>query len=225
MIGKIKAACLAAGISPLWLASEASALYAPPLIVEDFEGDEIRNSMGNRANVFVKAPSKAMITRRLETVSGKRSNVLMLRYKKENRGGPYDSGGWCGYYTLLKSPAPLVAPSSGAAEPADPDIYFDAADFKTVTFYVRGETGGENFVVGLADRHWDKVGDSVKSQPIGNYLPAGKLTKDWQRSVIPLNEFFLDQSQLAAIALVFEGDLFSNAGHAGAVYIDDIVFE
>ncbi len=225
MNGKIKTACLAAGIFPLWLVAEALALYAPPLMVEDFEGDEIRNSIGNRANVFVRAPSKAMITRRMETVSGKRSSVLMLQYKKENRGGPYDSGGWCGYYTLLKSPAPLVAPGSGVDMPAEADIYFDATDFKAVTFYVRGETGAENFVVGLADRHWDKVGDSVKSQPIGNYLPAGKLTKDWQRAEIPLSEFFLDQSQLAAIAFVFEGDLFSDAGHAGSVYIDDIAFE
>lgn len=41
----------------------------------------------------------------------------------------------------------------------------------------------------------------------------------------PLEEFFLDYTQLASIAIVFEGDLFPEAGAVGAVYLDEIQLE
>lgn len=222
---------LGAGLTAvLWVtvAAFAQALAGGgPLMVDNFDGEEVKNAMGNRANVFIRAPSKAMVSRREETVNGKKTQVLMIKYDKRNSGGPFDSGGWCGYYTLLKSPAALVAPVEGEPEPAQttPDQYLDGSGYKKITFWVRGEKGDENFVVGLSDRHWDKIGDSVKSQEIGIYLPGGKLTTQWQKASIPLDEFFLDYSQLASIAIVFEGDLFPETGHSGAVYIDDLNLE
>ena len=201
-------------------------VYAAPLVVDDFEGGEIKNKIGNRANVFVKAPSKVMVSRREETVDGKKSHVLLVKYEKQNSGGPFDSGGWCGYYTLLKSPPALVAPTpDNPNPPAQEEQYLDGSSYKAMTFWVRGEKGDENFVVGLSDRHWDRIGDSVKSQEVGKYLPSGKLTKEWQKATIPLDEYFIDHAELASIAVVFEGDLFPASGHAGTVYIDDITLE
>ena len=213
-------------VSLLVLTMTASA-FAAPVLVDDFDHEDgAKNSLGNRANVFIKAPSKAMITARKETVQGKPTQVLMLKYDKRNSGGPFDSGGWCGYYTLLKSAAALVAPTPQNPNPAPgTDKYLDASGFKDLSFWVRGEKGDENFVVGLSDRQWDKLGDSVKSEEIGKYLPAGKLTKDWQKATIPLSEFFIDHSQLAAVSIVFEGDLFPETGHQGTVYIDNIELE
>ena len=199
---------------------------AEPLMVDDFNSGEIKNLLGNRSNVFIKAPSKAMVSFREEAVNGKKSQVLMVRYDKRNSGGPFDSGGWCGYYTLLKSPAALVAPTKENPNPEPlPEQYLDGSKYKMITLWVRGEKGDENFVVGLSDRHWDKIGDSVKSEEIGKYLAAGKLTTDWQQAKIPLDEFFVDYSQLASISIVFEGELFPETGHAGTVYIDDLVLE
>ncbi|MBI3322439.1 MAG: hypothetical protein HYZ94_02020, partial [Candidatus Omnitrophica bacterium] len=185
-----------------------------------------QNKLGNRANVFIKAPSKAMVSPRADKVGGKDSQVLMLRYDKRNTGGPFDSGGWCGYYTLLKAPGALVAPTPDNPNP-DPtgEQYFDGSAFQAITFWVRGENGDENFVVGLSDRHWDKIGDSVKSEEIGKYVPAGKLSKEWQKATIPLDEFYLDHTQLASISFVFEGDLFPETGHTGTIYIDDVSLE
>ena len=211
--------------SAVWGVLSAAALAAP-LAVDDFNGGEIKNLLGNRANVFIKAPSKAMVAYRQDTVNGKKTQVLMIRYEKRNIGGPYDSGGWCGYYTLLKSPAALVAPTPDKPNPEPmTDQYLDGSAYKAITFWVRGEKGDENFVVGLSDRHWDKIGDSVKSEEIGKYLPAGKLTTEWQKAKIPLDEFFLDYTQLAGISIVFDGDLFPETGHAGILYIDDIALE
>ncbi len=205
----------------------APCAWAATLLVDDFETEDgAKNKLGNRANVFIRAPSKAMVSVRKETVAGKESQVAMLRYDKRNSGGPYDSGGWCGYYTLLKSPPALVAPTPDNPEP-EPlgDQYMDASQYKAVTFWVRGEKGDENFVVGVSDRHWDKIGDSVKSEEVGKYLPEGKLTTQWQKATVPLDEFFLDYTQLASIAIVFEGDLFPETGHTGTIYVDNLALE
>jgi hypothetical protein len=204
----------------------APAVSSAKLVVDDYEGSEVKNKLDNRCNVFIKAPSKAMVSRRQENVEGRETNVLLIRYEKKNQGGPYDSGGWCGYYTLLKAPGALVAPTEDNPNPSPLDEqYLDGSDYKAVTFWVRGETGEENFVVGMSDRHWDRVGDSVKSQEVGKYLPKGKVTTEWQKATIPLDEFFIDYSQLAAISIVFEGDLFPDTGHSGTVYLDDLTLE
>lgn len=199
---------------------------AATLLIDDFEGDEIKNRLGNRANVFIKAPSKAMVSLREDKIQEQPTRVLMLRYVKKNTDGPFGTGGWCGYYTLLKSPGALVAPTPDDPNPEPvAEQFLDSTSYKALSFWVRGEEGDENFVVGLSDRHWDRVGDSVKSEEIGKYLPAGKLTAQWQRAQIPLDDFFVDGTQLAAVSVVFEGDLFSEAGHEGTVFLDDIALE
>ena len=90
---------------------------------------------------------------------------------------------------------------------------------------MKGETGDENFTVGVADRHWDKIGDSLKSNEIVTYIPGGKITKEWIYVRLPLEEFFLDYSQLAAITINFESDCFPEGKGKGLVYIDDIMLE
>jgi len=219
-------ALVLAGFALVTAGMGSSEALAARVLIDDFEGDDVSNKLGNRANVFIKAPSKAMLGLKPSTVSGKKSQVLMVRYDKKQTGGPYDGGGWCGYYTLLKSPGALVAPTDSDPSPATmAEQYLNAEQNNAITFWVKGETGDENFVVGLSDRHWDRVGDSVKSEEIGKYLASGKITKSWQKAVIPLDEFFVDYAQLAAVSFVFEGDLFPETGHAGTVYLDEIVIE
>jgi|GEM_PF-1205750 len=200
---------------------------APKLVVDDFEGSEVQNRLGSRTNVFQKAPSKAMISRRDDTIEGRRTRVLLLRYDKRAEGGPYGMGGWCGYYTLLKKPGHLVAPIAGADNRPEQteEEYLDGSAHKAITFWVRGEQGGESFMVGLADRHWDKIGDSVKSEVIGKYLPAGKVTTTWQKAVVPLDAFFVDYAKLGSIAISFETDAFPEGKGTGTIYLDDLALE
>ena len=179
---------------------------AAPLLVDDFEG--ATNKLGGRSNTYVSEPSRALAVRSKDNPHAG-TGVLMIKYDKKAKGGPYDSGGWCGYYTTLKS-----GPR-----------YFDATGYQAVTFWVRGATGNENFVVGLSDHHWEEVGDSVKSEPIGKYLPAGKLTAEWQKATVPLATFMLDMKELASIAVCFEGSLFPDGAGQGTVYVDDVVLE
>jgi len=202
-----------------------SAAAVKPLIVDDFEAGTITNALGSRTNVFLKAPSKAMVSFRRDTREGKPTTVLMIRYDKKSEGGPNDLGGWCGYYTLLKKSHPaLVVQGVGPAELQE-DVYFDGSQYRAITLWVKGEKGGENFALGVADAHWDKIGDSVKSQEIGKYLPAGKITTDWQKAVVPLDEFFIDYSRLSSIAVSFESDCFPEGMGAGKIYVDDLALE
>ncbi|MDD5449310.1 MAG: hypothetical protein PHO42_01755 [Candidatus Omnitrophica bacterium] len=180
-------------------------------LVDDFTGEEIKNKVGSRANVYTRAPSRIMISRHDDTINGVKKKVLMIKYDKKNTGGPNGMGGWCGYYTLIKDE------KTGK--------YFDAASYKYVTFWVKGAKGDENFMVGVADEHWDKIGDSLKAEQIGVYLEKGKITTDWQKAKVPLDAFFLDHSTLSSVSINFEADCFPEGAGAGMVYIADIALE
>jgi hypothetical protein len=182
-------------------------LAAQPLLIDDFEG-ALANKLGGRASTYLKEPSRSLALS-VKDQAHQGSGSLMLKYDKKARGGPYDAGGWCGWYTLLKTGS----------------RYFDASGYQSFTLWVKGAIGEENFLVGMADRHWDEVGDSMKSEPIGKYLPAGKVTTEWQQAVIPLETFFLDHKQAASIAICFEGSLYPGGVGKGTVYIDDLKLE
>ncbi len=205
---------------------QLTAGFAEPLLIDDFEGGEIQNRLGGRANIYVRAPSRIMLSRAEDEIEGLPTQVLMLRYDKKSEGGPYDMGGWCGYYTLLKTSGYLVAPTP--EQPSPPQVgeqYLDASGYQVITFWVRGEKGDENFMVGLADRHWDRVGDSVKSEEIGKYIPGGRITTEWKKAAVPLSTYFLDYVKLASVAICFEGELYPEGAGHGTVYIDNIALE
>lgn len=177
------------------------------LLIDDF--NKSSNLLGGRASVYQRAPSRALAIQTTSQHCGSGGKSLMLKYDKKGEGGPYGMGGWCGYYSLLKKG----------------NNYFDASSYKTLTFYVKGAKGDENFKVGLADKHWDRVGDSVKSDEIGNYLPAGKITTQWQKATIPLDVFFIDFKEVASIAICFETDCFPGGAGKGTVYLDELKLE
>lgn len=181
--------------------------FAAAVLVENFE-DGPSNKVGGRGNTYVQAPSRALAVKAEEGARGGRK-ALLLKYDKKAEGGPYDSGGWCGYYILLKN-----GPR-----------YHDGSGYQSITFWVKGARGDEGFVVGLADRHWEEVGDSVKSEPIGRYLQAGRITTEWQKATIPLSTFMLEMKELASVAICFEGSVFPSGAGRGTVVLDDVTFE
>ncbi|MDX9702946.1 MAG: hypothetical protein RBU23_07875 [Candidatus Auribacterota bacterium] len=182
-------------------------------IVDDFNEPSKFNKLGLMTNVYMMPPSRAMISFENDERDGQETIALRIKYKRAVEGGPYDKGGWCGYYTTLKK-------VSGAVT-----SYFDAGKYTHITFWVRGAEGGENFVVGLSDRHWDVSGDSFKSQEVINYLPEKRITKQWQKAKVPLKDFFLDARKLASISICFEQECFPEGNAEGYVYIDDIALE
>ncbi len=181
--------------------------YAEPFYIDHFE--KTNNVLGGRSSVYEQPPSKALATITDKEYYGPAGHSLAIRYDKRNTGGPQNEGGWCGYYSLLKVGGK----------------YFDATGYKKLTFWVKGAEGGENFKVGIADKHWEGIGDSVKSDEITAYLQGKKITTEWQQAAIPLDTFFVDMKELASISICFEGDCFPDKSGKGIVYVDEIAFE
>jgi hypothetical protein len=157
------------------------------------------NSLGGKNNVYQRPPSKADFTKGREF--GKTGSGLRISYDKRAEGG------FCGFYSIVHKGL---------------EDYLDASAHKYITFWVRGETGEEKFKIGVADRQWAKLEDSLKSKEIGSYLPSGKITKEWQLAVIPMDDLLIDWKELHAIAVCFEADVFPDGSGQGAVHIDEI---
>ena len=138
---------------------------------------------------------------------------LSLSLTEDPKAGLYDKGGWCGYYSSIKEISRVGTK------------YYDASSFDYLTFWVKGETGNENFIIGLADKHWDKAGDSIKSNEVISYLDEKQITNKWQKARIPLTDFLIDISKLSSLAVCFEASCFPAGDAEGVVYLDDIAFE
>lgn len=165
------------------------------LLLDNFDHSDL-NLLGRKANVYKKLPSTCEFTRVSEPRVGKEGRSLELAYEKKTTG-------WCGYYSLLNQ--------------IDGE-YFDLSKYKAASFMVRGERGKENFEIGMADKNWLNIGDSIKAGPIDKYLPKG-VTKEWQEVVVPLKDFGkLDFTQMGAFVINFYKK------ERGAVYIDDLKF-
>ncbi len=132
----------------------------------------------------------------LSKVEGSNGRSLKLDYKKEGTG-------WCGYYTLLNE--------------VDGE-FFDLSWYDKLSFRVKGGKGGEIFEIGMADRNWANIGDSVKAGPIDKYLPGG-VTTEWQEVTIPLRDFgLLDFTQMGSFVINF------HKKQEGTLYLDDLTF-
>lgn len=177
------------------------------ILIDDMS--KMNNSLGGRCAVYQRHPSRAGFSKVSQKRDGKEDKVLKIRFDKKGEGGPYGQGGWCGYYTIVKKGKKFL----------------DLTGFKKLTLWVKGEQGGEKFKVGIADQQYESMGDSAKSDDISNYLKDKKITTQWQKAEIPLEDIFVEWTQIASLAINFETDLYENGAAKGTVYIDDIQFE
>jgi len=164
-------------------------------LLDNFDDSDL-NLLGRKTNAYKKLPSVCAFERTTEERYGSSGRSLRIDYKKE-------ATGWCGYYTLLNQ--------------IDGE-YYDLRPYKSVSFMVKGKSGGEQFEVGMADKNWVIIGDSLKAGPVTKYLPAG-VSKEWQEVVIPLEDFgLLDFSEMGSFVINFyeKGER--------SVYIDDLKF-
>lgn len=165
------------------------------LLLDDFDHSDL-NLLGRKTGAYKKLPSVCTVSRTSEGHWGNAGRSLKLAYTK-------DVTGWCGYYSLLNQ-------VDGA--------YYDLTPFDAVSFIVKGEQGGETFEIGVADRNWLIIGDSLKAGTIENYLPGG-ITTEWQEVKIPLRDFgLLDFSEMGSFVINFH-----KKGQS-TIYIDELKF-
>ena len=208
MNGRVALACVIAATAFVFTriaAAEDAPSAASDALVIDSMDDVVKNSLGGRNSTYLQAPSRAAFTKADEY--GKNGGGLKITYELKNEGGPRGDGGFCGYYTVVKKGT---------------DGFLDASQYKYVTFWVKGDKGDEKFKIGVADKMYETMDDSVKSQEIGTYLPAGKITTDWQMAAVPVDEFFVDWKLVSSVSICFEHDTFDNGAGAGVVYVDEL---
>ena len=165
------------------------------LLLDNFDHSNV-NLLGRKANAYKRLPSVCAFSRTENPHVGDRGRSLRLDFDKQ-------ATGWCGYYTLLNQ--------------IDGE-FFDLTPYKELRFWVRGEKGGESFEIGMADRSWLTIGDSVKAGPVEKFLPNG-VTPSWQEVVIQLSDFGkLDWGQMGSFVINFYKQ------GKGTLYVDDLRF-
>ncbi|MCD6460322.1 hypothetical protein J7L67_06605 [bacterium] len=165
------------------------------LYLDDFNYSYL-NLLGRKTGTYKKLPSLCKNELDADVFYGESGKSMRLDYNKQGTG-------WSGYYSLLNQ--------------IDGE-WFDLSEFDKVSFMVKGKKGGEEFEIGLADRNWVIIGDSLKAGSIDKYLPNG-VTTQWQEVVIPLEDFgLLDLTEMGSFVINF------NTKQKGTIWIDDLKF-
>lgn len=151
------------------------------------------NALGTYQGSWAKRPSYTLLSKSPTVRRGNKGRSLVIDY--------YKDGGWCGYYTLLAG--------------------IDVSGFNTLSFWVKGETGGEQFDIGLADQKMQELEiDAVYVGSVNHFLPKG-VTPEWQEVKVPLTkiaaEVELQSMGSFVLSFRYEGK--------GRVYLEDIMFK
>jgi hypothetical protein len=156
----------------------------------------IRTEQGGYYNQFAGAGSRAEL--HLDGLSQRGTGGRSLQVTCD-----VSTGGYAGVWLHLFD------------EAASARSYLDASATPVLSFWARGERGGEDFTVQMADRRWFEKEDSSPAGPVSRYLGA-PLSTNWQRVLVPAADARVDASNLASVVFNFTG-----AG-ATRVWIDDL---
>ena len=167
-------------------------------LVVDFNEGNV-NRLGGYFNSFSRAPSTADLT--ISRLTGG-DQALTFVYTRDTSGF---AGFWIHLFDFKSPPAQRV--------------FLDSSPFNFITFSIRGEHGQEALRFQVADRIWEQKEDSLPIDEVGTFLPAGRITKEWQRAWVPLKNLptRVDAKELASM-------VFAAARGGGRVYIRDIAF-
>ena len=99
-------------------------------------------------------------------------------------------------------------------------LYLDSSPFDSLTFWVRGERGGERILLKAADAALESREDAAGVGELAHFLAAGAIAPEWRRAIIPLSAFppRLDRGRLASLVLEAAG-----AG-SGRIGVKDVAF-
>jgi len=176
-----------------------SAKELEPIVIDNFDRGltsgvfyQRSTTLGTYLGTWAKRPSYALISKKREHRLGDVGKGLAIDYKKE--------AGWAGWYILLDG--------------------LDASDYNTLSFWVKGEKGGERFDIGLADARMQELEiDAIYAGDINAFLPMG-VTTEWQEVKVPMSrvESELNTREMGSVVLWFR------YGGQGKIYVDDMMF-
>jgi len=158
------------------------------------------NRLGGYFNGFAQSPSVSAVT--IDKAPDDRP-ALIFSYRKVP---PGFAGFWIHLFDFKKHPAARV--------------FFDASPFTHLTFSIRGERGGEELLLQIADRAWEKEEDSLVVGEVASFLPDGKVQRKWQQGWIALKDLPVGLNEKELASLVF---LVKSNGQ-GRVFVKDLAF-
>lgn len=193
---------------PVFVMGFASCAAADPLpesaaglfVIADFD-DAIQNNLGGYYNKFEKPPSKASTFLTKDVYRGSGGRSLRVRASRAEDGF---CGVWMHLFNFKQRPVK----------------YFDAREYDYLSFWIKGQKGGERFFVKLADAEWIPQEDALPIGSVTEFLASGQITTEWQEVLIPIKKFdTLDFAQMGGFTLDFD----TPGEHT--VYIDDVAFK
>lgn len=166
------------------------------LKIESFDAASPKTLLGGQYRQFSRVPARAVVQPTDGEHYGESGRSLRVRYDKAKQG-------WCGFWMRFKPEGQVV----------------DARPYRYLTFYVKGEKGGEDFDIGLSwDRQWGADHDPRPAGNIRDFLPNG-VTKQWQKVVVPLSLVLrLDLNVMSGFAVICRPG-------RGSFYIDEVRLE
>ena len=166
------------------------------------------NRLGGYFNGFARAPSTAAVSITRATTNAPASapnDGPALAYSYSKTAGSF-AGFWIHLFDFKRPPTERVL--------------FDAGPFDYLTFAIRGENGGEDLVLHIADRAWEEREGSLPIADVGSFLPGGRVETTWQRAWVPLDDWppSLDTQELASLVFL------TNEEGSGRIFLKDIAF-
>ncbi len=137
-----------------------------------------------------------------------------------NIGDPFPSANYGPQQWAMKIQAPLGADTGAFTLLKNHSV----SQWDRISFWIRGESGGESFSVGLKDSVSDRLGYPSQATevkvPIAAYHPTGGITNQWVGVQIPLRVFADAGVRLTSL----DNLSLTNTGSSGTIYVDDIAF-
>lgn len=170
--------CLTFPLQPAWAQKPEAAR-----LIWDFDRT-LTNSLGGVYNTYTSRPSWARTYLDPEVHRPTSRHSLRVTAHREAEGF---CGVWMDFYS-----ASLV-----------PRRFLDATKYHFLSFWIKGQRGGEDFDIAFLDDTWQKSPEASPGRPLRAYLPKGATT-EWQEALIPLGDFKgINLARLARITLNF----------------------
>ena len=158
------------------------------------------NRLGGYFNGFARAPSMSAVSIARAPEAGP-----ALAYSYENSAGSF-AGFWIHLFDFKRRPTERV--------------FFDASPFAYLTFTIRGEQGGEDLALHIADRAREQREGSLPIGDVASFLDSGRVEATWQRAWVPRDQWpaGLNTGEMASLVFLTNGE------GRGRIFLKDIAF-
>lgn len=138
------------------------------LLLWSFE-EGVTNGWGGQYNGYFRSPSWVRTYLDPNVHRSSLGHSLRIAVHREKQGF---AGVWLGFYPVSNGPRQFL----------------DARSYRFLSFWIKGQKGGEDFEMHLADDRSEDREDTIARRPVRAYLARG-VTTEWQEVLIPLAEF------------------------------------